>query len=74
MIIRDTNNVAVLDTIANFSLVMNIKSVSTQTLFTVSHMILNDVSTVAPPITNIQTNLPITNMPANEVSTSDICQ
>ena len=70
MVIRDANNVAVLDTIANFSLVMNMTSVSTQTLFAVSHMIPNDVSTVAPPITNIQTNLPITNMPTNEVSTS----
>ena len=70
MIIHDANNVAVLDTIANFSLVMNMTSVSTQTLFAVSHMIPNDVSTVVPPITNIQTNLPITNMPTNEVSTS----
>ena len=67
MIVRDANNVIALDTISNFSLVLNMSLMSgwtTQTLFTVSHMSANDVSTVAPPIT-VATNR------ADEVFTSD---
>ena len=67
MIIHDANNVIALDTISNFSLVLNVSLMSgwaTQTLFTVSHMSANDVSTVAPP-TTVATNR------ADEVLTSD---
>ena len=58
LIVHDANNVIVLDTVSNFSLVLNLSLMSgwtTQTLFTVSHMSANDVSTVAPP-TTVATN------------------
>ena len=66
MIVRDANNVVVLDTTSNFSLVLNKTSGwATQTLFTVSHMSANDVSTVAP-LTMVATNT------ADEVLTSTV--
>ena len=68
MIVCDANNIVVLDTTSNFSLVLNKTSgwaTQTQTLFTVSHMSANDVSTVAPP-TTIATNR------ADEVLTSTV--
>ena len=65
MIVHDANNIVVLDTTSNFSLVLNKTSGwATQTLLTVSHMNVNDVSTIAPPIT-VATNR------ADEVFTSD---
>ena len=83
MIVRDANNIVVLDTTSNFSLVLNKTSGwATQTLLTVSHMSANDVSTVAPPSSDstvvptadIQTDIPEDNVPStgfpNEVTTN----
>ena len=65
MIVHDANNIIVLDTTSNFSLVLNKTSGwATQTLLTLSHISDNDVSTVSPPIT-VATNR------ADEVFTSD---
>ena len=65
MIVHDANNIIVLDTTSNFSLVLNKTSGwATQTLFTLSHMSANDVSTVAPPTT-------VATKRADEVFTSD---
>ena len=65
MIVHDANNIIVLDTTSNFSLVLNKTSGwATQTLLTLSHISDNDVSTVSPPIT-VATNR------ADKVFTSD---